>query len=362
MTVAQGYHNLVPVTNLSPPVDTTQPYDPSTLSGKTVLVTGGALGLGAAFAREWASHGANIIIGDINPSAGEALVAALRAENPKGGSHHFVTCDVTSWDSQVSFFKEGARLSPSGVIDVVVANAGINEPGANQRFEMPETSRTDLDAPREPSTRTIDVNVTGLSYTTHLALFWLPRNGVSRDRCLVLVGSVAGVGHFPGQAPYTMSKHAVTGLFRAMRGTAYIRHGIRLNMVCPYFVSGSQMFPGVAEAVLLGGGAGGAAFGDVVDATTRLVADEGIVGRALLVGPGLDAMGAREEGEEGGTVGGVKKGKVAVWDVYAEDYKDCEAFVWRWIRIMNTVEYLRGWTGWIGDAFSILTRPIRGGK
>ncbi|KAK1701320.1 short chain dehydrogenase [Colletotrichum godetiae] len=379
MTVAQGYHNLIPVTNLSPPVDTTQPYDTSTLAGKTVLITGGALGLGAAFAREWASHGANVIVGDINPAAGEALVAELRAAYPKrggegveggggegGGSHHFVTCDVTSWESQVNFFKDGARLSPSGVIDVVVANAGVNEPGANGRFEMPQASRTDPDAPREPSNKIIDVNITGLSYTTHLALFWLPRNGngaggsgsgSARDRCLLLVGSVAGVGHFPGQAPYTMSKHAVTGLFRAMRGTAYMRHRVRMNMVCPYFVSGSQMFPGAAEAALLGGGAGGAQGRDVVDAATRLVADEGVVGRALLVGPEVDALGLMEGGEEG------KKGeKVAVWDVYAEDYKDCEAFVWRWIRVMNTVEYVRGWTGWIGDVFSILTRSVRGGR
>ncbi|KZL83062.1 short chain dehydrogenase [Colletotrichum incanum] len=349
MTVAQGYHNLVPATKLSPPVDTTQPYDPSTLSGKTVLITGGALGLGAAFAREWASQGANVIVGDINRSVGEALVATLRTENPKG-SHHFVTCDVTSWDSQVVFFKEGARLSPNGAIDVVVANAGVNDPGANHRFESPSTSRTDPDAPSEPSNKIIDVNVTGLSYTTHLALFWLPRNGASRDRCLIFVGSVAGVGHFPGQSPYTMSKHAVTGLFRSMRATAYMRHRIRLNMVCPYFVSGSSMFPASAEAALLGGGAGGARFGDVVDATTRLVADEKIIGRALLVGPPVADGEGGAEGTE----------KTAVWDVYAEDYMDCETFVWRWIRMLNTVEYLRGWTGWVGDAFSLLTRPIRG--
>ncbi|GKT42397.1 5'-hydroxyaverantin dehydrogenase [Colletotrichum spaethianum] len=302
MTVAQGYHNLVPVTKLSPPVDTTQPYDPSTFSGKTVLITGGALGLGAAFAREWASHGANVIVGDINKSLGEALVATLRTENPKG-SHHFVTCDVTSWASQVAFFKEGARLSPSGAIDVVVANAGVNNPGANRRFESPETSKTDPDAPSEPSNTIIDVNVTGLSYTTHLALFWLPRNGASRDRCLIFVGSVAGVGHFPGQAPYTMSKHAVTGLFRSMRATAYLSHRIRLNMICPYFISGSSMFPAAAEAALLGGGAGGAQFGDVVDATTRLVADEKIIGRALLVGPLLRMAraGRRERRRRHGT-------------------------------------------------------------
>ncbi|KAK2064781.1 short chain dehydrogenase [Colletotrichum caudatum] len=344
MAVAQGYHNLVPVTKLSPPVDTTQPYDRSTLSGKTVLITGGALGLGAAFSREWASNGANVIVGDVNGTVGEALVAALRAENPKG-SHHFVPCDVTSWDSQVAFFKEGARLSPNGAIDVVVANAGVNDPGANHRFENPSALPTDPDAPAKPSGAIIDVNVTGLSYTTHLALFWLPRNGASRDRCLVLVGSIAGVGHFPGQSPYTMSKHAVTGLFRSMRATAHLCHGIRINMICPYFVGGSNMFPAVAEAAFLAGGAGPARLDDVVDAATRLVADESIVGRALVVGPPVaDGEGAEES---------------AVWDVYAEDYMDCEAFVWRWIRLLNTIEHVNGWAGLVRDVFSILTRPLR---
>ncbi|KAF6836979.1 short chain dehydrogenase [Colletotrichum plurivorum] len=347
MTVAQGYHNLVPTTGLSSPVDTTKPYDPTTLSAKTILITGGALGIGAAFAREWASHDANIIVGDINASEGHALVASLRADHPKG-SHHFVECDVTSWDSQVAFFKEAARLSPDGAIDVVVANAGINLAGPNAAFDNPVPSKTDPDAPRQPSTKTIAVNITGMTYTVHLGMFWLPRNGnkgaAPRDRCILLLGSVAGVVHFPGQAPYTMSKHAVTGLFRAMRATAYMQHRVRLNMLCPYFVSESNMLPGAAEAVLLGGSAGGAKFQDVIDSATRLVADEGVVGRALLVGP-------KVSDEEAGT-----GEEVAAWDVYAEDYKDCEAFVWRWVRILNTVEAARGWLGWLRDCFSIARR------
>uniref|UniRef100_L2FNQ8 Bacilysin biosynthesis oxidoreductase bacc n=1 Tax=Colletotrichum fructicola (strain Nara gc5) TaxID=1213859 RepID=L2FNQ8_COLFN len=294
MTVAQGYHNLIPTTGLSEPVDTTKPYDPSTLSSKTVLITGGALGIGAAFAREWASHGANIIIGDINASDGEALIASLRTSHPNA-SHHFVNCDVTSWESQVNFFKEAARLSPNGAIDIPVA------------------SKSDPDAPSEPSTKTIAVNITGVSYTTNLGMFWLPRNGKRandsskpKDRCVLLIGSIAGVVHLPGQTPYCMSKHAVTGLFRAMRATAYMSHGVRLNMLCPYFISDSNMFPRAGEAALLGGGAGGARFGDIKD-------------------------------EENGV-----EDEVAAWDVYAEDYKDCEAFVWRWVRLMNTVEMAKG--------------------
>ncbi|TDZ21377.1 5'-hydroxyaverantin dehydrogenase [Colletotrichum orbiculare MAFF 240422] len=349
MTIDAGYHNLVPATGLSEPVDTTKPYDPSALAGKTVLLTGGALGLGAAFAREWASHGANLVIGDINTSEGESLVAALRTNHPNG-SHHFVTCDVTSWGSQVAFFKEAARLSPDGKIDVVVANAGINLSGANHSFDNPSRSKEDPDAPAEPSTKTIAVNITGLTYTTHLGMFWLPRNGqrddtrAVRDRCILLIGSIAGIVHLPGQSPYCMSKHAVTGLFRAMRATAYLTHRVRFNMLCPYFINQSNIFPGAAEAVFLGGSAGGATFGDVVDAATRLVADEGVIGRALLVGPKISD-------EERGV-----HDKIAAWDVYAEDYKDCEAFVWRWVRIMNTVEAARGWFGWVRDCFGIAFR------
>ncbi|KAL0937647.1 short chain dehydrogenase [Colletotrichum truncatum] len=350
MMVEEGYHDLQSITGLSDPVDTTKPYDPSSLSSKTVLITGGSLGIGAALAQEWASHGANIIIGDIKAAEGEALIATLRTKHPKG-SHHFLTCDVTSWDSQVAFFKDAARLPPNGAIDVVVANAGINLVAANQAFDNPVPSKSDPDAPREPSTKTINVNITGMSYTTHLGMFWLPRNGkrddakdTAKDRCILLLGSVAGVVHLPGQTPYAMSKHAVTGLFRAMRATAYMTHRVRLNMICPYFISESNMFPAAGEAVLLGGSAGGAKFEDVVDAATRLVADEKVIGRALLVGP---KVADKERGIDQ---------EVAAWDVYAHDYKDCEAFVWRWVRILNTVESMKGWFDWVKDCFGILVR------
>jgi NAD(P)-dependent dehydrogenase (short-subunit alcohol dehydrogenase family) len=40
-------------------------------------------------------------------------------------NHHYIHCDVTNWQSQVDFFKTAVKLSPSGGIDAVVANAGI---------------------------------------------------------------------------------------------------------------------------------------------------------------------------------------------------------------------------------------------
>lgn len=356
-----AYHDLTKATRLSGPVDTSLPYDTSTLAGKTILITGGSLGLGANFARHWASHGATLMIGDINDEAGHKLIAELRTEHPKA-SHDFFHCDVTDWDSQVAFFKAAAAASPHGGIDVVVANAGIVDPKSNRRFENPEAIPADPDAPYKPSTKILDVNITGAMYTANLALFWLPRNGSDKvnsdekpeadghDRCLLFLGSYAGVWHLCGQSHYTASKHAITGLFRAMRGTAW-KHGVRVTMLCPYFVSESSMFPLGAEAAFLTGTAGPAQHADVLDAATRLIADESIVGRALLIGPKV----AIDDPD----VDDAKKDERAVWDCYAEDYTDSEAFVWRWVRAMNAVEKSRGWFGLFWDVLGVIVRGTK---
>lgn len=352
-----AYHDLTKTTKLSPPIDTSLPFDSSSISGKTILITGGAIGLGSHFARRWASLGANLMIGDINIEAGQALVADLRTKYPEA-SHNFFQCDVTDWHSQVAFFKGAAAASPHGGIDVVVANAGLSDPKANRKFENPVALPDDPDAPRKPDTKVLDVNITGAMHTAHLAFFWLPRNGSDklnatgekdgRDRCLLLLGSYAGVWHIGGMSQYTTSKHAITGFFRAVRGTAW-KHGIRTTMLCPYFVSNSNMFPPAAEAVFLAGTAGGASHDDLLDAATRLVADGSIVGRALLIGPKVVIDETVEHDD-------VTYGERAVWDCYAEDYTDSEAFVWRWVRALNAVEKSRGWLGFFWDFLGFFVR------
>jgi NAD(P)-dependent dehydrogenase (short-subunit alcohol dehydrogenase family) len=106
--------SVVDMVGLSPPVDCSKPYDTSTLAGKTILITGGASGFGAAFARHWARHGAHLIIGDVNDRVGEELVAELRSA-PSATPNQVITyqhCDVTSWPDQVSLF-QAAISAPS---------------------------------------------------------------------------------------------------------------------------------------------------------------------------------------------------------------------------------------------------------
>jgi NAD(P)-dependent dehydrogenase (short-subunit alcohol dehydrogenase family) len=106
-----GY--LVDAIGQSPPLDTSAPYDSTWVAGKTILITGGASGFGEGFLRKWAENGANVIIGDINKTKGGVVVKEVR-KSTGNLNHHFLYCDVTDWQSQVDFFRDAVKLSPTG--------------------------------------------------------------------------------------------------------------------------------------------------------------------------------------------------------------------------------------------------------
>ncbi|KAK0390800.1 hypothetical protein NLU13_0303 [Sarocladium strictum] len=345
----------------SSPVDTSQPYDPATLQGKNILITGGSNGLGALMVRNWASHGANIFIADVDDKSGEALVAELRTSYPSA-TFLYRNCNVTDWDSQVETFDAAIRGMPGGGLDVVVPNAGILLAGANDDFENPRPGKDGK--LKKPDTRVFDVNITGVWYTTHLALYHLPKNPrPNGDRCILLVGSLASIMCFSGQSQYTASKHAVLGLFRTIRGTASMSHDIRVNMICPYYVNGTGVCLPTAEILLLAGGTpeGGTSAADVVDAATRLVADEHIRGRALAIGPRIKEIPDGEVEDLEGVIPDLTKDEIrnggrAVWEVYADDYKRVDAWVGRWLLIVNTLAVARGYFRWFQDVLTVWKR------
>lgn len=353
MAPEPGRHSLVETIRQSPPLDSSNIVDISWIKGKTILITGGASGFGAGFLKRWAAAGANVIIGDINVQKGDQIIRDLRKESGNQNLH-FVHCDVTDWQSQVNFFKEAVKLSPHGGIDTVVANAGITDPFP--RLESPEN--LDATNPPPPNLAILNVNLTGVVYTTHLALYYLPRNPgsvsadpkcdpshLTRDRHLVLIGSVAGLLPIPSQALYGASKHAVVGLYRNLRSSSFA-HGVRVSLICPYFID--TPFLGVVARAVLAGGAMGTT-DDVVEAATRFTADPRIVGRAVSVGPKLkvkqDSDGEWKLVEESYAYG-VEK---AIWEIYPHDFEEADIFQRNMVRIINRVEVIRGWTGWMKD-------------
>ncbi|KAF1843090.1 bacilysin biosynthesis oxidoreductase bacC [Cucurbitaria berberidis CBS 394.84] len=338
----------------SPPLDITVPYDAAWVKDKVILITGGASGFGAGFVRHWAKHGATVVIGDVNVQKGDALCREINKEVAGNNKVHFVHCDVTDWQSQVNLFKAAVKLSPHGGIDCCVANAGIAGPDVMQKG-----SNLDAAEPPPPAFKIIDVNLTGVLYTTHLACFWLPKNPGSspssidskpsssspRDRHLLLLGSMASLAPIAIQPQYCAAKHAVLGLFRSLRATSSLQ-GIRINLLCPYFID-TPMVTTPARLALAGGGLGKPE--DVVEAATRFVSDSRILGRALVIGPKMHVRQTRTGEWELDTPGAPGSIETAVFEPYVDDWEDQEAWNRNFVRLLNGVQAARGWVGWAQD-------------
>ena len=217
--------------------------------------------------------------------------------------------------------------------------------------------------PNRPNFKCVEVDVIGVMYTIHLAYFYLPRNPQSeaanpsrapapntRDRHLLLIGSIAGLDAIPGQILYCASKHAVTGLFRGLRSTSFTK-GIRVNLLCPYFID-TPIVPTAGRVLLAGAGLGKPE--DVVEAGTRMMADSRIAGRALVIGPKVKVDGDWNLLSKDADVE-----ETAIWEPYAHDFEEVEAFSRRFVRLLNSVENARGWIGWASDMVGAFSYPLR---
>ncbi|WP_372716247.1 SDR family NAD(P)-dependent oxidoreductase [Immundisolibacter sp.] len=180
--------------------------------GKSVIVTGGGSGIGAATARAFAAQGAAVMIGDINAKAGEAVAADIRG---KGHKAAFIATDTTRKPSVEALV--AAAVAASGKLDVVFANAGV--------FDgfLPFT---DID--EALFDRVIGVNVKGYFFTCQAAFEALKKTGGN----IVMTASVAGLASGGGGAAYTASKYATIGLINQI-GVEAAAHGIRVNGVAP---------------------------------------------------------------------------------------------------------------------------------
>lgn len=114
------------------PVDHTVVPDRSQMRGKSVIVTGGANGIGEACVRAFVAAGAFVTFGDVSERGKE-----LEKELNDGAERvAFVKCDIRSWEDQKTLFETAVRKSPNHSVDVVLANAGISRSSGDSLWNL----------------------------------------------------------------------------------------------------------------------------------------------------------------------------------------------------------------------------------
>ncbi|KAI0104657.1 15-hydroxyprostaglandin dehydrogenase [Nemania sp. FL0031] len=206
-------------------------------TNRSVLVTGGASGLGKIMTEYFATLGDTVTILDIDGVNGAAVAAKLTTSCTSTGSVAFEKCDISSWEAQAAAFK--AVYNRVGRVDVVIANAGVSEGGRSWVVPPPAGKRGDeVDEPEEPRLKVLDVNLVGNVYSVKLALHYMQRNApdaVTGFRgSIVCTASNAGMYPLPPAPLYAASKHAIVGLVRSLGPVYALPHiGIRINALAP---------------------------------------------------------------------------------------------------------------------------------
>jgi NAD(P)-dependent dehydrogenase (short-subunit alcohol dehydrogenase family) len=167
------------------------------IDGRSVLVTGGSRGLGAALGRELGRRGGRVVLVGRDGAPLREVVAQIW---DAGGEAHALAADVG--DSTAVHALVGAASALVGPLDVVVHNASAL--GASPLRELADTEGRDF-------TRVLEVNLLGPFRITKAIVGSM----LLRDRGLVVsVSSDAGLVAYPGWGAYGVSKAALDHLMR----------------------------------------------------------------------------------------------------------------------------------------------------
>jgi len=178
-------------------------------SGKVVLITGAASGIGAATARRFAFEGARLMLGDMNEDGGQAMAKEL------GDQAVFQRVDVRQRE-QVDALVDAA-VKRFGRLDVLFNNAGIGGYGKTPDID-PEIWRAIL-----------EVDLFAIFYGCRVAIPHLRATG---GGCIINTASISGIGGDYGLAAYNAAKGGLVNYTRTL-AIDHAREHIRVNAVCP---------------------------------------------------------------------------------------------------------------------------------
>ncbi len=183
------------------------------VDGRVVLVTGAASGMGRATAHLFADEGARVAVTDIDAAGVDRVTQEI---NDAGGAARGWALDVADPKAISSVIDEVARHF--GGLDYVINNAGFAA-GAP----------VDSDGYEALWNKALDGLLTAHVQIVRAALPHLRRSDAAR---IVNIASTEALGATPTASPYTVAKHGVVGLTRAL-AVDLGKEGITVNCVCP---------------------------------------------------------------------------------------------------------------------------------
>ncbi len=192
---------------------------------RTILITGGARGIGKGIAKAFLQAGDQVMIGDLGTQAAwnydlasKSTLQEAISELEVFGTVNYVQLDVTDSNSCINAVSQTVKAF--GNLDVLVNNAGVVGSGNVDVFKEQEWDRI------------FDVNVKGIFLMTRAALSELRK---SDNAAIVNTASIAGKKGSPGMSAYCASKFAAIGLTQSF-AQEFASDGIRVNALCPGIV------------------------------------------------------------------------------------------------------------------------------
>lgn len=189
----------------------------SQFSGKTVVISGGAEGIGLSIALALGEQGMNVVLGDIDPVQLDVALAKLKSERIRAFG---VAMDVT----KISLWQHLAEqaIKQFGKIHMLVNNAGVG--GGTGTVEQTDTMDWRW---------VLDVNLMGVLYGTQTMVPLIKKHG--EGGWIINVASMAGMIGVPYAGAYTATKTAVVGMSESWYAELK-PHNINVSVLCPAFV------------------------------------------------------------------------------------------------------------------------------
>jgi len=180
------------------------------MKGKSVIVTGGASGIGLAIATRFSKEGANVAISDINEKNGEEEARRINA--------FFVKSDLSKQNDCLTLIEKVAEKFNG--IDILVNNAGIQHVSPIDEF------------PEDKWNFIISLMLTAPFLLTKYVWPFMKKNNWGR---IININSVHGLRASEFKSAYISAKHGLIGLTKtaALEGAPY---GITVNSICPAYV------------------------------------------------------------------------------------------------------------------------------